>query len=114
MFRTSDAALIEKLYLTGYTPYPPRKEIQKVALGATETVPWEYHKDPVELVKDPRKQNIRIAVLEITDSKNLIWNVEKNDFPHSGAGMRSPCIKRDYRYCRYCIRTPDDGNEAVA
>ena len=81
IFRTSDAALIEKLYLTGYTPYPPRKEIQKVALGATETVPWEYHKDPFELVKDLKKQNIRIAVLEITDSKNLIWNVEKNDFP---------------------------------
>ena len=36
IFRTSDAALIEKLYLTGYTPYPPRPEIEKVALGATE------------------------------------------------------------------------------
>ncbi|HMQ68615.1 MAG TPA: RNA methyltransferase [Ignavibacteria bacterium] len=81
IFRTSDAALIAKLYLTGYTPYPPRKEIQKVALGATETVPWEYHKDPVELVKDLKKQNIKIAVLEITDSKNLIWNIEKHDFP---------------------------------
>jgi len=34
IFRTSDGALIEKLYLTGYTPYPPRKEIEKVALGS--------------------------------------------------------------------------------
>ncbi len=50
IFRTSDAAFIEKLYLTGYTPYPPRKEIEKVALGATETVPWEYYKDPLEAV----------------------------------------------------------------
>lgn len=81
IFRTSDAALVEKLYLTGYTPYPPRKEIQKVALGATETVPWEYHKDPVKLVKDLKERNIKIAVLEITDSKNYIWNVEKSDFP---------------------------------
>jgi len=39
IFRTSDGAFIEKLYLTGYTPYPPRKEIEKVALGSTLSVP---------------------------------------------------------------------------
>jgi tRNA G18 (ribose-2'-O)-methylase SpoU len=81
IFRTSDAAFIEKLYLCGYTPFPPRKEIEKVALGSTETVPWEYHKDPVEVVKQLKLQNIKIAVLEITDKKNLIWNMDKSDFP---------------------------------
>lgn len=81
IFRTSDGAFIEKLYLTGYTPYPPRKEIEKVALGSTESVPWEYHKDPVEVVKKLKSENVKIAVLEITDSKNLIWNVAKADFP---------------------------------
>ena len=81
IFRTSDAAFIEKLYLTGYTPYPPRKEIEKVALGATETVPWEYHKDPLEAVKKIKSEGIKIAVLEITDKKNLIWNIRKEDFP---------------------------------
>ena len=81
IFRTSDAAFIEKLFLTGYTPYPPRKEIEKVALGATETVPWEYHKDPVELVKKIKEDKINIAVLEITDKKNNIWNIERSDFP---------------------------------
>lgn len=81
IFRTSDGAFIEKLYLTGYTPYPPRKEIEKVALGSTESVPWEYHKDPVEVVKKLKSQNIKIAVLEITDKKNLIWNIEIADFP---------------------------------
>ncbi|MDQ3021402.1 MAG: TrmH family RNA methyltransferase [Bacteroidota bacterium] len=81
IFRTSDGAFIEKLYLTGYTPFPPRKEIEKVALGSTESVPWEYHKDPVEIVKKLKAQKINIAVLEITDKKNLIWNIDKNDFP---------------------------------
>lgn len=81
IFRTSDGAFIEKLFLTGYTPYPPRKEIEKVALGATETVPWEYHKDPLDVVKNLKAQKIKIAVLEITDKKNLIWNIEKGDFP---------------------------------
>lgn len=81
IFRTSDAAFIEKLYLTGYTPYPPRKEIEKVALGATESVPWEYFKNPVDAAKEVKSKGIKIAVLEITDSKNLIWNINKEDFP---------------------------------
>ncbi|MFA5404062.1 MAG: TrmH family RNA methyltransferase, partial [Ignavibacteria bacterium] len=51
IFRTSDGAFIEKLYLTGYTPHPPRKEIEKVALGSTLSVPWKYHNDPIEVIK---------------------------------------------------------------
>lgn len=81
IFRTSDGAFIEKLYLTGYTPYPPRKEIDKVALGATESVPWEYHKYPLEVVKMLKEKNVKIAVLELTDKRNLIWNFKKEDFP---------------------------------
>ena len=60
IFRTSDGAMIEKLYLCGYTPHPPKpnlhtegkrvsagkKEILKTALGSTESVNWEYNKDP--------------------------------------------------------------------
>ncbi len=48
IFRTSDGAMIEKLYLCGYTPHPPKKEILKTALGATESVKWEFVKDPKE------------------------------------------------------------------
>jgi tRNA G18 (ribose-2'-O)-methylase SpoU len=81
IFRTSDGAFIEKIFLTGYTPYPPRKEIEKVALGATESVPWEYYKDPLEVVSKLKKQGVKIAVLEITDEKNYYWNVTKQDFP---------------------------------
>lgn len=81
IFRTSDGAFIEKLFLTGYTPYPPRKEIEKVALGSTESVPWEYCKDPVEIITKLKLQNIKIAVLEITDKKNFIWNIDIKDFP---------------------------------
>jgi tRNA G18 (ribose-2'-O)-methylase SpoU len=81
IFRTSDGALIEKLFLTGYTPYPPRKEIEKVALGATETVPWEYRQSSLEAVEEIRSKGIRIAVLEITDAGRSIWSVEKQEFP---------------------------------
>jgi tRNA G18 (ribose-2'-O)-methylase SpoU len=81
IFRTSDGAFIEKLFLTGYTPYPPRKEIEKIALGSTLSVPWEYRKDPVEVVSELKEKGIKIGVLELTDRKNLIWNVKKEDFP---------------------------------
>lgn len=81
IFRTSDGAFIEKLYLTGYTPHPPRKEIEKVALGSTLSVPFEYHKDPVELIKKLKSEGIKICVLEITDEKKLIWDFKKEDFP---------------------------------
>lgn len=81
IFRASDGAFIKKLFLTGYTPHPPRKEIEKVALGATLSVPWEYRKDPVELVKELKNEGIKICVLEITDEGNLFWNLKKQDFP---------------------------------
>ena len=44
-FRTGDAFLIEKIYLCGITGTPPHRDIQKTALGATDSVDWEYHKD---------------------------------------------------------------------
>ena len=81
IFRTSDGAFIEKLFLTGYTPYPPRKEIDKVALGATLSVPWEYHKNPVELITKLKTKRIKVCVLEITSESNHLWNLKKEDFP---------------------------------
>ncbi|MBK9226190.1 MAG: RNA methyltransferase [Ignavibacteria bacterium] len=81
IFRTSDGALIEKLYLTGYTPYPPRKEIEKVALGATETVPWEYRQSTLQAVEEIRSMGVKIAVLEITDAERSIWTLKKPEFP---------------------------------
>lgn len=81
IFRTSDGAFIKKLFLTGYTPFPPRKEIEKVALGATETVPWEYYKNPVDIIKTLKSEGVKIAAVEITDNKNLIWNIRSSDFP---------------------------------
>lgn len=81
IFRSSDGALLEKLFLTGYTPFPPRKEIEKVALGATSSVPWEYRKEPAEAVKELKSKGIRIAALELTDQSRSFWTMEKEEFP---------------------------------
>ncbi|MFA5403531.1 MAG: TrmH family RNA methyltransferase, partial [Ignavibacteria bacterium] len=43
--------------------------------------PWEYHKDPIEVIKKLKSEGIKICVLEITDEKRLIWDFKKADFP---------------------------------
>ncbi|MDG1570959.1 RNA methyltransferase [Robiginitalea sp. M366] len=55
VFRTADAFRIEKIYLCGITATPPHKDIRKTALGATETVAWEYVRDTAELLKTLRE-----------------------------------------------------------
>ena len=81
IFRTSDAALIEKLYLTGYTPYPPRPEIEKVALGSTNAVPWEYVKNPLDVIKILREKGVKIVPLEITSGSRDYTDLNTGDFP---------------------------------
>jgi tRNA G18 (ribose-2'-O)-methylase SpoU len=81
IFRTSDGAFIEKIFLTGFTPYPPRPEIEKTALGATLTIPWEYYKDPVEIITELKTKNIKIVCLEHTDKSIPYYNYNHNDYP---------------------------------
>jgi tRNA G18 (ribose-2'-O)-methylase SpoU len=64
VFRTADAFLIEKIYLCGITAQPPHKDIRKTALGATETVAWEYVKDTVALVNRLKDNNVKILAIE--------------------------------------------------
>ena len=81
IFRTSDGAMIEKLYLCGYTPYPPKKEIVKTALGATESVKWEYVKDPEEVIKNLKSDGIKVCALELTDKSFPYYELKKDIFP---------------------------------
>lgn len=81
IFRTADAVLLGKLILTGYTPTPPRKEIEKTALGATLTVPWEYYKDPVDAIRTLRKSGVRVVCLEQTDRSVSYTSFQPTDFP---------------------------------
>ncbi len=63
-FRTADAFNIEKIYLCGITPLPPHRDIQKTALGATETVEWEHRESIVELIKELKSQGKTICSVE--------------------------------------------------
>jgi len=79
LFRTADGAGFSKVYLTGITPTPPRKEISKTALGAELFVPWEWYEDPVEILAKLRADGVRIIALE--QSSKSIPYTELPAFP---------------------------------
>lgn len=98
IFRTSDALRIEKIFLTGFTGYPPRKEISKVALGAEETVPWEQNENTAEVIRRLRKDNVKIIALEHTDSSRFFHEYEFTFpvaivFGHEYEGIKQETIK---------------------
>lgn len=63
-FRTGDSFLIEAIYLCGVTGTPPNKEIEKTALGATETVSWKYFKTTQEAIDDLKSKAYKIVSVE--------------------------------------------------
>ncbi len=68
VFRTADAFLIEKVYLCGITATPPHKDIQKTALGATDSVAWEYIENTMAIVKKLKDEGVFIAAVEQAES----------------------------------------------
>jgi tRNA G18 (ribose-2'-O)-methylase SpoU len=80
IFRTADGAGVSKIYLTGITGTPPHREIRKVALGAEESVAWEYVADSIELVKRLKREGVQVVVLESTKTSRPFDEVEY-DFP---------------------------------
>jgi tRNA G18 (ribose-2'-O)-methylase SpoU len=81
VFRTSDAFLLEAIYICGYTAYPPHKEIKKTALGAEETVEWKYFKKTNEAIEELRKGNYRIYSVEQAIDSHPLQQIkfEKNE-----------------------------------
>ncbi len=75
VFRTSDAFLIEKIYLCGITAKPPHKDIHKTALGSTDTVDWEYVENTMDLVEVLKAKKVRVCAIEQTENATML-----NDF----------------------------------
>lgn len=75
IFRTSDAFLVEKIYLCGITATPPNKEIHKTALGATESVEWEYIENTLILAEKLKSDNTKVIAIEQTENSTML-----NDF----------------------------------
>lgn len=75
VFRTSDAFLVEKIYLCGITASPPHKDIHKTALGSTETVDWEYVENIMDLVQHLKSENVKVISIEQAEHATML-----NDF----------------------------------
>ncbi len=77
-FRTGDAFLVEKIWLCGITGQPPHRDIQKTALGATESVAWEHAVDVMKLISDLKSKGYEIVSIEQADESTSLADFESN------------------------------------
>jgi len=79
IFRTCDAFKIEKIYLCGITATPPNRKITKTAIGATESVDWEYYENINDLVSELKNNGTMIWAVEQTENSKILSKMEKID-----------------------------------
>lgn len=72
VFRSSDAFLIEKIYLCGITATPPNKDIQRTALGATDSVEWEHVEDTLSIIKQLQEDDVYVASIEQAENAKML------------------------------------------
>ena len=80
IFRTADAAGVNKIYICGYSPTPDNKKVAKTALGAEKTVLWENHRQTWRLMEKLKKEGVQVAALE-QSKKSVDFRKFKPKFP---------------------------------
>jgi len=112
VFRTADAFLLRGIYLCGYTPQPPHRDIHKTALGATETVEWKYAATTVEAVKMLKDEGYSIFAVEQVQSSIPLQQFDINQhspvavvFGNEVSGVQDEVLK----LCDGCIEIPQLG-----
>lgn len=76
-FRTADAFNVEKIFLCGITATPPHRDIQKTALGATETVNWEYRLSIIDVIKELQAEGVTICSIEQAEKTTFLNNIHE-------------------------------------
>lgn len=76
-FRTADAFNVEKIYLCGITATPPHRDIQKTALGATESVDWEFRESIQDLVQELKSQNVKVCSIEQAEKTTFLQDIHE-------------------------------------
>jgi 23S rRNA (guanosine2251-2'-O)-methyltransferase len=74
IFRTADGFAVEKICLCGITAQPPHREIEKTALGATQSISWAYYAEPLEAIKQLREEGYRIIAVEQAERSIMLQN----------------------------------------
>jgi len=114
VFRTSDAFLIEKIYLCGITATPPHRDIQKTALGATESVEWKYFNESIDAINELKNNNYKIISIEQVENSISLekFETEKKQkyaviFGNEVKGVQQELIN----ISDYCIEIPQFGTK---
>lgn len=111
VFRTCDAFSIEAVYLCGFTPTPPHRDIHKTALGATETVAWTYFKTTEEAVKSAQEKDYNVYAVEQVHDSIMLNNKEYDKrnvaliFGNEVSGVNKDVLQ----YVNGCIEIPQWG-----
>ena len=105
IFRTCDAFLIEKIYLCGITAKPPHKEIYKTALGATQSVNWDYRENCLTLVKDLKTKGKKVWAIEQAENATFL-----NDFyPENKPNGYAVIFGNEVKGVQQCVVNACDG-----
>lgn len=114
IFRTADAFRLEAIYLCGITATPPNVEIHKTALGAEETVEWQYFKETLEAVRALKRQIYCVCAIELTEDSISLKKIELEPdrkyaiiLGHEVKGVQQEVIDE----CDYCIEIPQFGTK---
>tara|TARA_B100001173_G_C16015803_1_gene559677 strand:+ start:1973 stop:2506 length:534 start_codon:yes stop_codon:yes gene_type:complete len=114
IFRTCDAFNIEAIYLVGITAKPPHREIQKTALGATESVEWEYFKTSEEVISRLKSKGFKIFSIEQAEGSMLINELPKINcnkmalfFGNEISGVNQKTIDKS----DFCLEVPQFGTK---
>ncbi|TDL99119.1 MAG: RNA methyltransferase [Flavobacteriaceae bacterium] len=114
VFRTADAFRVKKLILVGITATPPNKEIQKTALGATQSVEWEYFKDIQDTINSLKKENICLISVEQTTNSQTLESLQLDKektygliFGNEVSGVNQWAIDQS----DFCVEIPQEGTK---
>ena len=114
VFRTADAFLVETIYLCGITAQPPHRDIQKTALGATESVPWKYFPATLDAVRELKSNGVVLVAVEQVEEaimlQDLVIEYGKKYafiFGHEINGVSQQIVD----LCNFCIEIPQFGSK---
>jgi len=114
VFRTADAFLTTKICLCGITAKPPHRDIQKTALGATESVAWSYYPETMDAITELKNEGYRIVGIEQAEGSVELqnFNIEKGVkyalvFGHEVNGVDQKVLDQ----CDFCIELPQFGTK---
>jgi tRNA G18 (ribose-2'-O)-methylase SpoU len=114
VFRTADAFLIKKIYLCGITAKPPHKDINKTALGATDSVAWEHIDDTAKLLNSLQKEGVKIVAIEQVEKSILLQDFmpKKEEvyalvFGNEVKGVQQSVVDAS----DYCVEIPQFGTK---